>query len=139
MAKVCYAMHAIDRDKASHHKNNKSKRARKFRIRTFGAKTFRTNMSWLKMIFDILIPTQNVPQVQVDHKLNFGKKITYDQPTLVEDEFELSSVESEAYLVRPNENQKKNDKNRQLTECPSKVTSERNLALNSVPGWLNTL
>jgi len=43
----------------------------------------------------------------------------------LENEFELSSVES-VPEVQPNENQKNNDKNRRLTECPSKVTSERN-------------
>jgi hypothetical protein len=35
--------------------------------------------------------------VKDDHKLNFGKKMTHGTPTLMEHEFKLSSVESEAY------------------------------------------
>ena len=33
----------------------------------------------------------------VGHELSFMKKMTYDKPTLMENDFELSSVESEAY------------------------------------------
>jgi hypothetical protein len=43
MAKVCYAMHAIDHDKASHHKNNKSKRAIKLCARKLRARKLRAS------------------------------------------------------------------------------------------------
>jgi hypothetical protein len=45
---------------AFHHKNNKSRYTRKFCTRTFCVRIFHAKMSWLKMIFDILFPTENV-------------------------------------------------------------------------------
>ena len=62
--------------------------------------------------------------------------MTYDKPTLMENELKLISVESEAYQnFGAAKNRTIMTKNPPLAVCPHNGIC----LLNSVPGWLNTL